>query len=40
MLGAIWIIQMIVGERRLGRRTAGVAAAPVPGVAQLGATAA
>jgi iron(III) transport system permease protein len=26
MLGAIWIIQMIVGERRLGRRTAGVAA--------------
>ena len=40
MLCAIWIIQMVVGERRLGRRSAAVAAAPVPGVAQLGATAA
>ena len=35
MLGAIWIIQMIVGERRLGRR------APVlrPGVGAIGSTA-
>jgi len=40
MLVAIWIIQMLVGERRLGRRGSGVAAAPAPGVAQLGATAA
>jgi iron(III) transport system permease protein len=40
MLIAIWIIQMLVGERRLGRRGAGIAAAPAPSVAQLGATAA
>ena len=40
MLIAIWIIQMLVGERRLGRRRAGIAAAPAPSVAQLGATAA
>jgi iron(III) transport system permease protein len=38
MLCAIWIIQMVVGERRLGRRS--VAAAPLPGAPQLGATAA
>jgi len=39
MLIAIWIIQMLVGERRLGRRAA---AAPVPGganVAELGSAA-
>ena len=40
MLGVTWIIQAIVGERRLRRRVTGVASAPVPGVAQLGATAA
>jgi iron(III) transport system permease protein len=40
MLVAIWVIQMLVGERRLGRRTAIVAPAKVPGAAQLGTTAA
>jgi iron(III) transport system permease protein len=40
MLVAIWLIQMLVGERRLGRRTAIVAPAPAPAVAQLGTTAA
>jgi iron(III) transport system permease protein len=40
MLVAIWIIQMLVGERRLGRRGSDAVAAPAPGVAQLGATAA
>ena len=39
MLGVTWSIQMVVGERRLRRRSTGVAAAPVPGVAQLGAPA-
>jgi iron(III) transport system permease protein len=36
MLAVIWIIQRLVGERTLGRRTAG----PDAGMAQLGATAA
>jgi iron(III) transport system permease protein len=36
MLAVIWIIQRLVGERTLGRRTAGTDA----GVAQLGAGAA
>jgi iron(III) transport system permease protein len=36
MLAVIWIIQRLVGERTLGRRTAGTDA----GMAQLGATAA
>jgi iron(III) transport system permease protein len=40
MLVAIWLIQMLVGERRLGRRTAIVASPKAPGVAQLGTTAA
>jgi iron(III) transport system permease protein len=40
MLGVTWTIQMVVGERRLRRRSIGTAAASVPGVAQLGATAA
>ena len=30
MLGAIWIIQMLVGERRLGRRTARCGGTPYP----------
>jgi iron(III) transport system permease protein len=39
MLAVIWLIQRVIGERRLGRREA---AAPVPaaGIAQLGGTAA
>jgi hypothetical protein len=36
MLAVIWIIQRLVGERTLGRRTAGADA----GMAQLSATAA
>ena len=40
MLVAIWLIQMLVGERRLGRRPAIIASAKAPGVAQLGTTAA
>ena len=40
MLVAIWVIQMLVGERRLGRRTAIVTAAKAPAIAQLGTTAA
>jgi iron(III) transport system permease protein len=36
MLAVIWIIQRLVGERTLGRRSAGADA----GVAQLGASAA
>ena len=37
MLVAIWVIQMLVGERRLGRR-AHVVVAKAPGAAQLGTT--
>jgi iron(III) transport system permease protein len=33
MLAAIWVIQRLVGERRLGRRAAGT---PAVGVGQLG----
>jgi iron(III) transport system permease protein len=40
MLGVTWIIQRVVGDRRLQRRSTDAAAAPIPGVAQLGATAA
>jgi iron(III) transport system permease protein len=36
MLAVIWLIQRLVGERRLGRRAVTAA----PGVAQLGGTAA
>ena len=40
MLVAIWLIQLVVGERRLGRRTVPGAPAKAPGAAQLGTTAA
>jgi iron(III) transport system permease protein len=40
MLVAIWLIQMLVGERRLGRRAPGAGPAKAPGIAQLGTTAA
>ncbi|HKU85348.1 MAG TPA: iron ABC transporter permease, partial [Casimicrobiaceae bacterium] len=40
MLVAIFVIQLLVGERRLGRRTAVAARAKPPGAAQLGTTAA
>jgi hypothetical protein len=36
MLAVIWLIQRLVGTRRLGRREAAIA----PGMAQLGGTAA
>ena len=39
MLAAIWIIQMLVGERRIGRRSAAVMPAQVPCVTRLGAAA-
>jgi iron(III) transport system permease protein len=39
MLVVIWLIQMLVGERRLGRRSAATAA-KAPAVAELGATSA
>ncbi len=39
MLAVIWLIQRLVGERKLGRRE-GAAALPAAGVAQLGGTAA
>jgi iron(III) transport system permease protein len=39
MLGVIWLIQRLVGERRLGRREASVIV-PAGGVGQLGGTAA
>jgi len=40
MLVAIFVIQLLVGERRLGRRTAVAVRAQPPGAAQLGTTAA
>jgi iron(III) transport system permease protein len=40
MLVVIWLIQMLVGERRLGRRSAATAAPKAPAVAELGATSA
>jgi len=40
MLVAIFVIQLLVGERRLGRRTAVATPAQPPGAAQLGTTAA
>ena len=40
MLVAIWLIQLVVGERRLGRRAVPGAPAKAPGAAQLGTTAA
>jgi len=40
MLAAIWIIQKLVGERRLGRRSVGAPAATTAGVGELGGTAA
>lgn len=39
MLVAIWLIQLVVGERRLGRRTALTAPAKLPAAAPLGTTA-
>ena len=32
MLVAIWLIQLLVGERRLGRRAAGIPSAPIGGL--------
>jgi iron(III) transport system permease protein len=40
MLAAIWLIQLAVGERRLGRRGAPAGGTPGAGVGQLGGTAA
>jgi iron(III) transport system permease protein len=40
MLVVIWLIQMLVGERRLGRRSAATVAPKAPAVAELGATSA
>jgi iron(III) transport system permease protein len=39
MLAVIWLIQRVIGERRLGRREAA-AVVPAAGIAQLGGTAA
>jgi iron(III) transport system permease protein len=40
MLVAIWVIQMVIGERRLGRRTVAVTTAKAAAAVQLGTTAA
>ena len=40
MLIAIWIIQKLVGERRLGRRVIAAPGATTAGVGELGGTAA
>ena len=40
MLAAIWLIQKLVGERRLGRRTVAAPTATAAGVGELGGSAA
>jgi iron(III) transport system permease protein len=40
MLAVIWLIQLVVGERRLGRRAAPAGGTPGAGIGQLGGTAA